>query len=149
MKEEERKVGWFCGSDWGTRKRRNLGLLFFLQLFIQSWTTHFLISSSPFPFNLEPLSNMNRSQDQKQKPAKPTTIHGCALSGDLVGLQRLLRDNPSLLNERNPVVRSSFSFTFNKWASSKNDLFYGCVWSSLTLDIGSLWCFVSKFLCFC
>ncbi|KAG5009335.1 hypothetical protein AAZX31_07G081900 [Glycine max] len=46
----------------------------------------------------------SRSQDQRSRPAKPATIHGCALSGDLVGLQRLLRDNPSLLNERNPVM---------------------------------------------
>ncbi|KAL2605870.1 hypothetical protein AAZV13_09G152200 [Glycine max] len=48
--------------------------------------------------------NNNRSQDQRSRPAKAATIHGCALSGDLVGLQRLLRDNPSLLNERNPVM---------------------------------------------
>ncbi|XP_057447133.1 uncharacterized protein LOC130738966 [Lotus japonicus] len=47
---------------------------------------------------------MNRTQDQRSRPAKPATIHAYALSGDLVGLQRLLRDNPSLLNERNPVM---------------------------------------------
>ncbi|XP_027359028.1 uncharacterized protein LOC113867769 [Abrus precatorius] len=47
---------------------------------------------------------MNKSQDQRSRPAKPATIHAYALSGDLVGLQRLLRDNPSLLNERNPVM---------------------------------------------
>ncbi|GLT57282.1 hypothetical protein SLA2020_302660 [Shorea laevis] len=38
------------------------------------------------------------------RSAKPTTIHGCAQAGDLVAFQRLLRDNPSLLNERNGVM---------------------------------------------
>lgn len=42
---------------------------------------------------------------QRMRSARPTTIHDCALSGDLISLQKLLKDNPSLLNERNPVVR--------------------------------------------
>ncbi|KAK7272691.1 hypothetical protein RJT34_29462 [Clitoria ternatea] len=46
----------------------------------------------------------NRSHDHRSRPAKPPTIHACALSGDLPGLQKLLRDNPSLLNETNPVM---------------------------------------------
>nr|XP_027193250.1 uncharacterized protein LOC101491107 isoform X3 [Cicer arietinum] len=50
---------------------------------------------------------MNRSQDQRSRPAKPATIHGCALSGDLIGLQKLLRDNPSLLNDTNPVMANT------------------------------------------
>ncbi|BAU02859.1 protein CbxX, chromosomal isoform X1 [Vigna umbellata] len=49
-------------------------------------------------------NHITRSQDQRSRFAKPATIHGCALSGDLAGLQRLLRDNPSLLNEKNPVM---------------------------------------------
>ncbi|KAG2713131.1 hypothetical protein I3760_04G160800 [Carya illinoinensis] len=47
---------------------------------------------------------MQRPQDQRSRSAKPTTIHGCAQYGDLIGVQRLLRDRPSLLNERNPVM---------------------------------------------
>ncbi|KAL1356666.1 hypothetical protein HN51_008653 [Arachis hypogaea] len=47
---------------------------------------------------------MSSSHDQRSRSSKPPTIHGCAQSGDLVGLQRLLRQNPSLLNERNPVM---------------------------------------------
>ncbi|XP_010532858.1 PREDICTED: uncharacterized protein LOC104808764 [Tarenaya hassleriana] len=47
---------------------------------------------------------MSRGGDQRLRSARPTTIHGCAHSGDLLGLQRLLKDNPSLLNERNPVM---------------------------------------------
>ncbi|KAL5572658.1 hypothetical protein UlMin_022255 [Ulmus minor] len=47
---------------------------------------------------------MQRSKDQRSRSTKPTTIHGYAQSGDLVGFQKLLRDNPSLLNERNPVM---------------------------------------------
>ncbi|KAB1201629.1 hypothetical protein CJ030_MR0G002603 [Morella rubra] len=47
---------------------------------------------------------MQRPQDQRSRSAKPTTIHGYAQSGDLLAVQRLLRDNPSLLNERNPVM---------------------------------------------
>ena len=48
---------------------------------------------------------MHRPQDQRSRSAKPTTIHGYAQSGDLLGFQKLLRENPSLLNEGNPVVR--------------------------------------------
>uniref|UniRef100_A0A5B7AG38 Uncharacterized protein n=1 Tax=Davidia involucrata TaxID=16924 RepID=A0A5B7AG38_DAVIN len=47
---------------------------------------------------------MERSLDQRSRSAKLTTIHGCAQSGDLLALQKLLRDNPSLLNDRNPVM---------------------------------------------
>lgn len=47
---------------------------------------------------------MQRPQDQRSRSAKPTTVHGYAQSGDLLAVQRLLRDNPSLLNERNPVM---------------------------------------------
>lgn len=47
---------------------------------------------------------MNKSQDQRPRSAKPATIHAYAQSGDLVAFQRLLRVNPSLLNERNPVM---------------------------------------------
>ncbi|XP_028774033.1 uncharacterized protein LOC114731072 [Neltuma alba] len=47
---------------------------------------------------------MQKSQDQRLRSAKPATIHAYAHSGDLAAFQRLLRDNPSLLNERNPVM---------------------------------------------
>ncbi|CAK9172789.1 unnamed protein product [Ilex paraguariensis] len=47
---------------------------------------------------------MQRPQDQRSRSSKPTTIHGCAQSGDLTGLQKLIRDNPFLLNDRNPVM---------------------------------------------
>ncbi|PSS15594.1 Protein CfxQ like [Actinidia chinensis var. chinensis] len=47
---------------------------------------------------------MQRNRDQRPRPAKPTTVHGYAQSGDLIGFQKLLRDNPSLLNDRNPVM---------------------------------------------
>ncbi|KAF7112749.1 hypothetical protein RHSIM_RhsimUnG0196500 [Rhododendron simsii] len=49
-------------------------------------------------------------QDQRSRSAKPTTVHGCAQSGDLVGIQKLLRDNPSLLNDRNPVGSNEMGF---------------------------------------
>lgn len=47
---------------------------------------------------------MQRYPDQRSRSAKPTTIHGYAQSGDLVGFQKLLRENPALLNERNAVM---------------------------------------------
>ncbi|KAA8534979.1 hypothetical protein F0562_029982 [Nyssa sinensis] len=47
---------------------------------------------------------MQRSQDKRSRSAKPTTIHGYAQSGDLPSLQKLLHDNPSLLNDRNAVM---------------------------------------------
>lgn len=47
---------------------------------------------------------MAPAMDQRPRSLKPTTIHGYAQSGDLVGFQRLLKDNPSLLNERNAVM---------------------------------------------
>ncbi|GAV82109.1 AAA domain-containing protein/Ank domain-containing protein/Ank_2 domain-containing protein [Cephalotus follicularis] len=47
---------------------------------------------------------MQRPQDQRSRSARPTTIHAYAQSGDLLAFQKLLRDNPFLLNERNPVM---------------------------------------------
>lgn len=55
---------------------------------------------------------MQRSGDQRSKSSRPTTIHGFAQSGDLLGLQKMLSANPSLLNERNPVARISFLLSF-------------------------------------
>ncbi|KAF2303923.1 hypothetical protein GH714_024561 [Hevea brasiliensis] len=43
-------------------------------------------------------------QDQRFRSSRPLTIHACAQSGDLLGFQKLLRANPALLNERNPVM---------------------------------------------
>ncbi|CAN0901583.1 Ribulose bisphosphate carboxylase/oxygenase activase, chloroplastic [Linum grandiflorum] len=43
-------------------------------------------------------------QDHRPRSSKPATIHACAQSGDLPAVQKLLKDNPSLLNERNPVM---------------------------------------------
>lgn len=43
-------------------------------------------------------------KDQRSRSTKPTTIHGYAQSGDLIGFQKMLKDNPSLLNDRNPVM---------------------------------------------
>ncbi|CAM8963140.1 unnamed protein product [Rhodiola kirilowii] len=34
----------------------------------------------------------------------PTIVHGCAMSGDLVELHKLLQENPSLVYERDPVM---------------------------------------------
>ncbi|KAH9608415.1 hypothetical protein KSS87_021349 [Heliosperma pusillum] len=44
--------------------------------------------------------------DQHSRSSRPNnhTIHGFAQSGDLASFSRLLKDNPSLLNERNPVM---------------------------------------------
>ncbi|KAL3363174.1 hypothetical protein AABB24_012463 [Solanum stoloniferum] len=47
---------------------------------------------------------MQRSRDQRSKSSRPTTIHGFAQSGDLLAFQKMLSGNPSLLNERNPVM---------------------------------------------
>jgi hypothetical protein len=47
---------------------------------------------------------MKRNQDQRSRSSKPTTIHASAQSADLAAFQILLRDNPSLLNDRNPVM---------------------------------------------
>ncbi|KAK4759778.1 hypothetical protein SAY87_022909 [Trapa incisa] len=48
---------------------------------------------------------MQKLQDQRSRSARqPTTVHGCAQSGNLPALQKLVRDHPSLLNERNPVM---------------------------------------------
>ncbi|KAK4754968.1 hypothetical protein SAY87_008725 [Trapa incisa] len=49
---------------------------------------------------------MQNSQDQRWRSSRrqPITVHGCAQSGNLLALQKLIRDHPSLLNERNPVM---------------------------------------------
>ncbi|KAH6827239.1 AAA-type ATPase family protein / ankyrin repeat family protein [Perilla frutescens var. hirtella] len=43
-------------------------------------------------------------KDQRPRSLKPTTIHGFAQSGDINAFQRLLLNNPSLLNDKNPVM---------------------------------------------
>nr|XP_051224155.1 uncharacterized protein LOC127342258 [Lolium perenne] len=47
------------------------------------------------------------SQNRLPRPAKTQTIHGLVRAGDLAGFQRKLRENPALLNDKNPVVRAS------------------------------------------
>ncbi|XP_051132033.1 uncharacterized protein LOC127252068 [Andrographis paniculata] len=47
---------------------------------------------------------MQRAKDQRPRSSRPTTIHGFAQSGDLNAFQKLLRGNPALLNESNPVM---------------------------------------------
>lgn len=47
---------------------------------------------------------MQRGKDQRSRSSRPTTIHGLAQSGDLAAFQKLLRDNPSLINDRNPIM---------------------------------------------
>ncbi|KAL2929186.1 Protein CfxQ-like protein [Bienertia sinuspersici] len=47
---------------------------------------------------------MAPAMDQRSRSSKPTTIHGYAQSGDLSGFQRLLKENPSRLNERNAIM---------------------------------------------
>ncbi|KAK3156547.1 hypothetical protein QOZ80_2AG0108600 [Eleusine coracana subsp. coracana] len=47
---------------------------------------------------------MPGSQNGRPKPVKAQTIHSLARSGDLAGLQRKLRENPDLLNDKNPVM---------------------------------------------
>lgn len=54
---------------------------------------------------------MHRSWDQQSKSFTPTTIHGFAQSAYLLAFQKMLSDNPSLLNERNPVVWFSYLFS--------------------------------------
>uniref|UniRef100_A0A0D9YQ68 AAA+ ATPase domain-containing protein n=1 Tax=Oryza glumipatula TaxID=40148 RepID=A0A0D9YQ68_9ORYZ len=44
------------------------------------------------------------SQNGRPRPAKAETIHGLARAGDLAGVQRKLRENPALINDRNPVM---------------------------------------------
>ncbi|KAL6549676.1 hypothetical protein OROHE_008407 [Orobanche hederae] len=47
---------------------------------------------------------MQKMKGPRPRYSKPTTIHGSAQSGDINAFQKLLLDNPSLLNERNPVM---------------------------------------------
>ncbi|KAM2501639.1 hypothetical protein EV1_031914 [Malus domestica] len=61
--------------------------------------------SLPTPLSTSTLEgeegSMHRRLDQWSRSAKPTTIHGCAQSGDLIKVQKLLRENPSFLNGKN------------------------------------------------
>ncbi|KAJ9551146.1 hypothetical protein OSB04_015191 [Centaurea solstitialis] len=51
---------------------------------------------------------MQRVKDQQNsRSTKPATIHASAQSGDLSGVQRRLRDQPSLINDRNPVMANT------------------------------------------
>lgn len=47
---------------------------------------------------------MPGAQDRRPRAAKPETIHGFAQSGDLLGLQKKLQENPSLLNAPNAIM---------------------------------------------
>ncbi|XP_058085117.1 uncharacterized protein LOC131232711 [Magnolia sinica] len=47
---------------------------------------------------------MPGTQDRRSRSSKPLTVHGHAQSGDLIGLQKKLEENPSLLNARNDVM---------------------------------------------
>ncbi|ONK67191.1 uncharacterized protein A4U43_C06F17240 [Asparagus officinalis] len=47
---------------------------------------------------------MPGSQNGRSGSSKRETIHGCAQSGDLFGLEKRLQQNPSLLNERNSIM---------------------------------------------
>jgi hypothetical protein len=49
----------------------------------------------------------------RPRPVKAETIHGLARAGDLAGVQRKLRENPALLNDKNPVVRAAFVLLFS------------------------------------
>lgn len=51
---------------------------------------------------------MQRVKDQQHsRSTKPATIHTSAQSGDLPAVQRRLRDQPSLINDRNPVMANT------------------------------------------
>ncbi|KAI7732652.1 hypothetical protein M8C21_023207 [Ambrosia artemisiifolia] len=50
---------------------------------------------------------MNRVKDQRSRSSKPLTIHVSAQSGDLSSVQKFLRETPSLLNDRNPVMANT------------------------------------------
>jgi hypothetical protein len=42
------------------------------------------------------------SQNGRPRPSKAETIHGLVRAGDLAGVQRKLRENPALLNDKRP-----------------------------------------------
>jgi hypothetical protein len=48
----------------------------------------------------------------RPRPVKAETIHDLARAGDLAGVERKLLENPSLLNDKNPVVRAVFVLLF-------------------------------------
>lgn len=47
---------------------------------------------------------MQPTRDRRPRLSKPITIHGHAQSGNLREFQKMLQENPSLLNDRNPVM---------------------------------------------
>ncbi|KAL5975901.1 hypothetical protein ACLOJK_020229 [Asimina triloba] len=49
-------------------------------------------------------TDMPGTQNRRPGSTKPVTIHGFAQSGDLVGLQKKLLENSSLLNARNEIL---------------------------------------------
>lgn len=51
------------------------------------------------------INGETQPQRRRSKPANfITTIHGYAQKGDIVGVQKKLADDPSLLNSKNAVV---------------------------------------------
>lgn len=98
--------------------------------------------------------DMQRPLDQRSRSSKPTTIHGCAQSGDLLALQKLLRGNPSLLNDRNPVVRSlilPLSVCPLHMGISRNPFFFICciskndaAWCHLDRWCSKIWVYCAQ-----
>ncbi|KAE9464513.1 hypothetical protein C3L33_03639, partial [Rhododendron williamsianum] len=86
-------------------------------------------------------------QDQRSRSAKPTTVHGCAQSGDLVGIQKLLQDNPSLLNDRNPVESVIVSVVSDVIKGSNEMGFDRIVESGVTLGYSIVVSFVYESEC--
>lgn len=76
---------------------------------------------------------MQKEKDQRPRSSKPTTIHGFAQSGDINSFRKLLRENPSLLNERNPVVRSPLFPPFSLSCSSYLNLFISSYFSDIVI----------------
>nr|XP_043629299.1 protein CfxQ homolog [Erigeron canadensis] len=58
-------------------------------------------------FTLTKSSKSSSSSEMISKATKPITIHASAQSGDLSGVQKRLRENPSLINDRNPVMANT------------------------------------------
>ncbi|KAJ0751804.1 putative AAA+ ATPase domain, ATPase, AAA-type, core, ankyrin repeat-containing [Helianthus annuus] len=75
-------------------------------------STH-LISFSQFtltpnyPISKPEMQRVVVKDQHSLKPVKAVTIHACAQSGDVAGVQKRVRENPALVNDRNPVMANT------------------------------------------
>ncbi|KAM0030862.1 hypothetical protein Hdeb2414_s0017g00501941 [Helianthus debilis subsp. tardiflorus] len=66
--------------------------------------SQFTLTTPNYPISKPEMQRVVVKDQHSSKPVKAVTIHACAQSGDVAGVQKRVRENPALVNDRNPVI---------------------------------------------